>query len=88
MDSHIDYTQSKKKIQLSNITHSVISVMYFSTPPQKNMLLNSHLCVCFCVRVCVSKTDSSEPLFLHTSPALIGFGLGTHISSVLEIHQP
>lgn len=32
MDSNIDYTQSKKKIQLSNISHSLIPVMYFSTP--------------------------------------------------------
>lgn len=72
---------------LSHITHSIIPVMYFSTPPlpQKNMLLIRPVCVHVCVFLW---TDSSEPLFLHTKPALIGFGLGTHIPAVLEIHQP
>lgn len=95
----------KKKIQWSNtkhwlwktistasftITHSIIPLVYFSTPPlpQKNMLLIRPACVCFYVRLCEWWTDSSEPLFLHTGPALIGFGLGTHIPAVLEIHQP
>ena len=48
----------------------------------------AHMCVFLCLCLCESWTDSSEPLFLHTSPALIGFGLGTHIPAVLEIHQP
>ena len=104
--------KKKKKIQWSNtkhwlwktistasftITHSIIPLVYFSTPPlpQKNMLLirpricvSVRVCVCFYVRLCEWWTDSSEPLFLHTGPALIGFGLGTHIPAVLEIHQP
>lgn len=100
-DPHIDYTQSKKEnpaVQhkiliviapppLPNITHSVIPVTYFSTPPQKKYAIDQPS-VCMFLSVCVSRTDSSEPLFLHTSAALIGFVLGTHISAVLEIHQP
>lgn len=46
----------------------------------------AHTCVFMCV--CVSCGRTALSLFLHTNPALIGFGLGTHIPAVLEIHQP
>lgn len=66
--------------------------MYFSTPPlpQKNMLLIRPACVRVSVFmcVCVSGGRTALSLLLHSGPALIGFGLGTHIPAVLEIHQP
>lgn len=48
--------------------------------------LCAHLCVF--MYVCAGRGRTALSLFLHTGPALIGFGLETHIPAVLEIHQP
>ena len=62
---------SKPLSLLSNITHSIIPLMHFSTPPlpHKNMLLIRpvcvHICVFLYVRLCGSWTDSSEPVYTY-----------------------
>lgn len=95
MDSLIDCTQSKKKekIQLSNTkhwslqpppllpnnTHSVIPVMYFSTSPQQNTLLISHLRVCVHACVCGGRTALSLCFYI---PALLLLALWGPISQL------
>lgn len=80
-------------LHFSPISLILIPVIYFSTPSSSSeeyAIDQAYVGFHVHMRMCLRElwTDGREPLFLPTDPALIGFGLGTHIPAVLEIHQP